>query len=61
MLYVSHEHSITVAGDWLLAGVKAIWPNWQERLDTDYRYAGQLGQHLLATSPWFQRESLLPP
>ena len=61
VLYVSHEHSITVAGDWLVAGVKAIWPNRQERLYTDYRYAAQLGQHLLATSPWFRRPSLQSP
>lgn len=28
VLYGSHEHSITVAGDWLVAGIEAIWPNW---------------------------------
>lgn len=31
IIYVSHENSITVGGEWLLDGIKAIWPNWEER------------------------------
>jgi hypothetical protein len=38
LVYVSHERSITIAGDWLVSGVKAIWPNWQERLYTGWDY-----------------------
>lgn len=31
IIYVSHENSITVGGEWLLDEIKAIWPNWEER------------------------------
>jgi hypothetical protein len=33
LLYASHESSITIGG-WLLDEVKAIWPNWQNRIWT---------------------------
>ncbi len=38
LVYVSHERSITIAGDWLVSGVKAIWPNWEERRYTGWDY-----------------------
>lgn len=31
IIYVSHENSITVGGEWLLDEIKAIWSNWEER------------------------------
>jgi hypothetical protein len=61
VVYVSHEHSITFAGDWLLAGIKAIWPNWQKRIYTDWSYAAHLGQDVLANSLWFRGPNHLPP
>lgn len=61
VVYVSHEHSITFAGDWLLAGIKAIWPNWQERIYTDWSYAAHLGQDVLANSLWFRGPNHLQP
>jgi hypothetical protein len=30
LIYASHEYSITVAGEWLLEELKAIWPTWSK-------------------------------
>jgi hypothetical protein len=32
LYYTTHENSTTVAGDWLLAEIKAVWPSWEEHL-----------------------------
>ncbi len=32
LVYSSHEMSTTVAGDWLIAEVKAAWPSWEDHL-----------------------------
>lgn len=32
LLYVSHEQSLTVAGEWLLGEVKRVWPSWERGL-----------------------------
>src|SRR6476620_379294 len=37
IIYVSHEGSVTVGG-WLLAEVKASWPNWSARLWTSWDF-----------------------
>lgn len=34
IIYASHENSITVGGEWLLKEIKAVWPNWSERIWT---------------------------
>ncbi len=39
LIYTSHEHSITLCGEWLLKRVERIWPGWKEHIYTDYRYA----------------------
>lgn len=33
IIYASHESSITIGG-WLLDDVKAVWPNWRDRIWT---------------------------
>lgn len=38
LIYASHESSITIAGDWLIAEVKALWPDWEEHLWIDWDY-----------------------
>jgi hypothetical protein len=38
LLYVSHESSITVAGDWFVDAIKATWPDWQEHVYTGWDY-----------------------
>lgn len=38
LIYVSHEHSLTVAGEWLIAAIKTIWPRWKEHLYTTYDF-----------------------
>jgi hypothetical protein len=38
LVYASHESSITVAGAWLIAAVKAVWPEWKEHLYTGCDY-----------------------
>ncbi len=38
LIYASHESSVTVAGEWLLAEIKAIWPDWERYLYTTYDY-----------------------
>ena len=38
LLYASHESSITVAGEWLIAAVKEAWPNWEQHIYTDWSY-----------------------
>jgi len=42
LIYVSHEHSITFAGDWLVAAVQELWPAWPRRIYTDYTYTYQM-------------------
>ena len=37
IIYASHERSITIGG-WLLDEVKAIWPNWEERVWTTWEF-----------------------
>jgi len=37
-VYASHESSITVAGAWLIAAVKAVWPEWEQHLYTGWDY-----------------------
>jgi len=32
LIYASHESSITLAGDWLVAAIVEKWPNWQQHL-----------------------------
>ena len=32
MMYTSHEHSITLGGQWLLTSIERIWPQWKEHL-----------------------------
>jgi hypothetical protein len=29
VLYASHENSLAVGGEWLIAGVKSAWPEWK--------------------------------
>ncbi len=38
LIYISHESSITFAGEWLVAAVKQAWPRWERRIYTDYIY-----------------------
>ena len=38
ILYTSHEHSVTLGGEWFLNAIKRIWPQWEEHLYTNYRY-----------------------
>ncbi|HEU5377623.1 MAG TPA: hypothetical protein VFV38_19540 [Ktedonobacteraceae bacterium] len=38
LIYTSHEHSITLGGQWLLQEVKQHWPQWEEHLYVDYYY-----------------------
>lgn len=38
LVYASHESSITVAGSWLIAAVKAVWPTWEQHLYTGWNY-----------------------
>jgi hypothetical protein len=37
VIYASHENSITIAGEWLLAEIKKIWPGWEERRWLDWQ------------------------
>jgi hypothetical protein len=32
MIYVSHEQSITLAGDWLVRESQRAWPDWASHL-----------------------------
>lgn len=32
LVYISHESSITFAGEWLVAAVKQAWPGWERRI-----------------------------
>lgn len=59
VVYTSHESSITFAGDWLIEGIKEIWPNWQQRIYTDWYYASNMEQAVWETSRWF-REARFP-
>jgi hypothetical protein len=34
VIYASHESSITVAGQWLLPAIQAVWTNWRARVWT---------------------------
>jgi len=38
VLYQSHEHSLTVAGERLLNPIKKAWPQWNEHLYTGWNY-----------------------
>jgi len=42
LIYVSHEYSITFAGDWLVAAVQELWPAWPRRISADYTYTYQM-------------------
>ncbi|MBH5317518.1 hypothetical protein I6N90_06770 [Paenibacillus sp. GSMTC-2017] len=37
VIYVSHENSITIGGEWLINMVKEVWPNWESRLWLDWK------------------------
>lgn len=37
VIYASHENSITKAGTWLLAEIKKVWLNWEERIWLNWR------------------------
>ncbi len=39
VVYVSHESSITFAGQWLIEAILEIWPNWRQRIYVDWDYA----------------------
>jgi hypothetical protein len=30
IIYASHENSITVGGEWLIAEIRRIWPSWEQ-------------------------------
>ncbi len=32
VIYADHEDCVTVAGDWLLPDLKAVWPAWRDSL-----------------------------
>jgi hypothetical protein len=36
LIYVSHESSITFAGDWLIGEIKKAWSNWEQHLYTGF-------------------------
>lgn len=38
LLYISHEDSVTIAGDWLVAAVKEVWPEWDQHRYTGWDY-----------------------
>jgi hypothetical protein len=38
LLYTSHESSITVAGEWFMTAIKAIWPAWHEHVYESWDY-----------------------
>jgi hypothetical protein len=38
LIYTSHEHSITLGGQWLVQEVKRRWPTWYEHIYAGYEY-----------------------
>ncbi len=38
LVYASHEISLTLASDWLIAAIKGVWPQWAEHLYTTWDY-----------------------
>ncbi|MDB5075360.1 MAG: hypothetical protein JWO42_1539, partial [Chloroflexi bacterium] len=38
LLNVSHESSITVAGEWLITSVQRLWPDWEQHIYEDWDY-----------------------
>jgi hypothetical protein len=38
LVYTSHEHSITLGGDWLLQEVKLRWPGWKDHVYAGYEF-----------------------
>lgn len=38
LVYISHESSVTVAGDWFIKAVKEAWPGWERHLYTGWDY-----------------------
>jgi len=32
LIYASHEGSLTIGGEWLLAAVQTAWPDWKEHI-----------------------------
>ena len=32
LIYVSHEESITLGGEWLISEIQTVWPQWQDHL-----------------------------
>ena len=36
LFYTTHDGSTTIAGDWLLAEIKSIWPKWEEHFWVDH-------------------------
>lgn len=57
LIYVSHEHSITFAGAWLVDAIEQIWPAWSHRRYAGYEYTGaMLADPALLADPsplWF--------
>jgi len=39
LIYASHESSITIAGEWLIEEVKAIWPGWEQHMYDGWDYS----------------------
>lgn len=44
LLYVSHESSLTVAGDWFISAIQALWPQWHHHLWHAYDYERPAGK-----------------
>ena len=40
LIYLSHEESMTFAGDWLAQAIKQALPNWRQRLYTVHGHLG---------------------
>lgn len=38
LVYASHERSMTVAGEWLIAEIKQIWVDWKQHLYQEKKY-----------------------
>jgi hypothetical protein len=38
LLYASHERSLTVAGEWLVAAITRVWPQWSDHVYTSAVY-----------------------
>jgi hypothetical protein len=38
VVYVSHESSTTIGGEWLIGQIKRVWPGWERRVYVDWNY-----------------------